>query len=166
MSESIETNRRAREQALAAMDRVRIEPTSLVNYQSHGRIAVIGDQRAHEIAPRLNEKLNPIVLLTEGAEEPGAPVIPVGGRSIHIEGYLGAFRIQLGEQGRSNAESVAVDLILDLTPQPLIQKGMNPPGYFHSAGEEDALLPVFEEVAQMTGSFEKPRYFDYDRSAG
>ncbi|MCU7875113.1 MAG: 4Fe-4S binding protein [Candidatus Thiodiazotropha sp. (ex Lucinoma borealis)] len=162
MSESIETNRRAREQAQAAMDRVRIEPTSLVNYQSHGRIAVIGDQRAHEIAPRLNEKLNPIVLLTEGAEEPGAPVIPVGGRSIHIEGYLGAFRIQLGEQGRSNAESVAVDLILDLTPQPLMQKDMNPPGYFHSAGEEDALLPVFEEVAQMTGSFEKPRYFDYD----
>ncbi|MCU7906539.1 MAG: 4Fe-4S binding protein [Candidatus Thiodiazotropha sp. (ex Epidulcina cf. delphinae)] len=167
MSESIETieainNRHAREQALAAMNRVRVEPTSLVNYQSCGRVAVIGDQQAQEIAPRLNETLNPIVILTEGAEEPGAPVIPVGGRDIRLEGYLGAFRIHLGEPGRSNAESVAVDLILDLTPQPLMEKGMNPPGYYHSTSEEDALSPVLEEVAQMTGSFEKPRYFDYD----
>ncbi|MCU7801606.1 MAG: 4Fe-4S binding protein [Candidatus Thiodiazotropha sp. (ex Lucinoma borealis)] len=162
MSESIETNSRAREQALAAMDRVRVEPTSLVNYQSRGRIAVIGDQGAHEIAPRLNETLNPIVLLTEGAEEPGAPVIPVGGRAIQIEGYLGAFSIQLGELGRANAETVAVDLILDLSPQPLMQKGMNPPGYYHSSCDEDVLLSVFEELAQMTGNFEKPRYFDYD----
>ncbi|MCU7918596.1 MAG: 4Fe-4S binding protein [Candidatus Thiodiazotropha sp. (ex Epidulcina cf. delphinae)] len=167
MSESIETieavtNRHAREQALAAMDRVRVEPTSLVNYQSRGRVAVIGDQQAQEIAPRLNETLSPVVILTEGAEEPGAPVIAVGGRAIRIDGYLGAFRIQLGEPGRSNAESVAVDLILDLTPQPLLEKGMNPPGYYHSSCDEDRLSPVLDEVARMTGGFEKPRYFDYD----
>ncbi|WP_316365508.1 4Fe-4S binding protein [Candidatus Thiodiazotropha sp. CDECU1] len=155
-------NRRARDQALHAMQGIPVEPTSLVNYQSRGRVAVIGDQTALEIAPRLNDRLSPIVVLTEGAEEPGAPVVPVGGRTLRLEGYLGDFKIHLGEAGRANGETLAVDLILDLSRQPLMSRGMNPPGYYHSSIEEDQLAAVLEEVAQMTGNFEKPRYFDYD----
>ncbi len=162
MAPEATANHEARERALQAMHQVRVEPTSLVSYQSRGRIAVIGDQLALEIAPRLNERLSPLVLLTQGAEEPGAAVVPVGGRELSIEGYLGAFRIQLGEPGRANAETIAVDLILDLSEQPLMRKGMNPPGYYHASAEEDLLAPVLDEVSQMTGSFEKPRYFDYD----
>jgi ferredoxin len=162
MTPEATANREAREQALQAMRQVRVEPTSLVNYQSRGRVAVIGDQLALEIAPRLNDRLSPIVLLTQGAEEPGAPVVPVGGRELLIEGYLGAFRIQLGEPRRANAETIAVDLILDLSDPPLMRRGMNPPGYYHASAEEDLLAPVLDEVAQMTGTFEKPRYFDYD----
>ncbi|MES9991601.1 MAG: 4Fe-4S binding protein [Candidatus Thiodiazotropha sp.] len=169
MSESIthsETmiNRKAREQALQAMHEVTVEPTCVVNYQSRGRVAVIGDQLALEIAPRLNERLSPIVVLTQGAEEPGAPVVPVGGREMRIEGYLGDFRIGLGEAGRANAETLAADLILDLSPRPLLSRGMNPPGYYHSSGEEDQLAAVIEKVAQMTGTFEKPRFYNYDSS--
>jgi ferredoxin len=164
MTPEMTTNRQARDQALRAMHGIRVEPTSLVNYQSRGRVAVIGDQVALEIAPRLNDKLSPIVVLTRGAEEPGAPVVPVGGRSLRIEGYLGAYMIHLGEPGRANAESLAVDLILDLSQQPLMERGMNPPGYYHSSVEEDQLASVLDELARMTGSFEKPRYFDYDPS--
>jgi ferredoxin len=155
-------NRQARDRALKAMEGIEAEPTSLVNYQSRGRVAVIGDQSALEIAPRLNDRLSPMVILTQGTEEPGAPVVPVGGRSLQIEGYLGAFKIQLGEPGRANGETLAVDLILDLSQPPLMDREMNPPGYFHSSIEEDRLAPVLDEIAQMTGSFEKPRYFDYD----
>ncbi|MCG7878461.1 MAG: hypothetical protein N0C91_04890 [Candidatus Thiodiazotropha endolucinida] len=167
MSESNATavsmvNRRARDLALQAMRETGVEATSLVNYQSRGRVAVIGDQTALEIAPRLNDKLSPIVVLTRGAEEPGAPVVPVGGRDLRIEGYLGAFKIHLGEAGRANAEILAVDLILDLSHVPLMDREMNPPGYYHSTIEEDQLSPVLDEMAQMTGNFEKPRYFDYD----
>ncbi|MCG8049012.1 MAG: 4Fe-4S binding protein [Candidatus Thiodiazotropha endolucinida] len=167
MSESNATavsmvNRRARDLALQAMRETGVEATSLVNYQSRGRVAVIGDQTALEIAPRLNDKLSPIVVLTRGAEEPGAPVVPVGGRDLRIEGYLGAFKIHLGEAGRANAEILAVDLILDLSHVPLMDREMNPPGYYHSSIEEDQLSPVLDEMAQMTGNFEKPRYFDYD----
>ncbi|MCG8023820.1 MAG: hypothetical protein JAZ02_07540 [Candidatus Thiodiazotropha endolucinida] len=64
MSESNATavsmvNRRARDLALQAMRETGVEATSLVNYQSRGRVAVIGDQTALEIAPRLNDKLSP-----------------------------------------------------------------------------------------------------------
>jgi ferredoxin len=157
-------NRQARDRSLQALQDLVLEPTCLVNYQSRGRVAVIGDQSALEIAPRLNHKLNPIVVLMQGAEEPGALVVPVGGRAVQIDGYLGAFKIELGEPGRATGETLAVDLILDLSPQPLMNRGMNPPGYYHASIEEDQLSPVLEEISQMTGTFEKPRYYDYDAS--
>ncbi|MES9942519.1 MAG: 4Fe-4S binding protein [Candidatus Thiodiazotropha sp. 6PLUC2] len=152
----------ARQEAQAAMNRVRIEATGLVNYQSRGRLAIIGNQQALEIAPRLSDKLHPMVILTEGAEEPGVPVVPGGGRPIAIEGYLGAFKILLGEEGRSNFEIIAVDLVLDLTPEPLMGQDLTPPGYFRASFNESELDQVVETLADMTGRFEKPRYFDYD----
>ncbi|MES9929949.1 MAG: 4Fe-4S dicluster domain-containing protein [Candidatus Thiodiazotropha sp. 6PDIVS] len=152
----------ARQEAQAAMNRVRIEATGLVNYQSRGRLAIIGNQQALEIAPRLSDKLHPMVILTEGAEEPGVPVVPVGGRPIAIEGYLGAFKIMVGQEGRSNFEIIAVDLILDLSSEPLMDQDMPPPGYFRSSLDETELDQAIENMGGMTGRFEKPRYFDYD----
>jgi ferredoxin len=119
---------------------------------------------AMEFAPRLGAGLQPQVLLTEGVEEPGVPVIPVAGRSIRIEGYLGAFKVQLGEAGSPNAETVAVDLVLDLSPTPLLSMAMKPPGYFTSATDEQSLDNAVATLSGLTGSFEKPRYFAYDPS--
>jgi hypothetical protein len=92
-------NRQARDQALKAMQGIRVEPTSLVNYQSRGRVAVIGDQSALEIAPRLNDRLSPVVVLTQGIEEPGTPVVPVGGRGIHLAGYQAPSRYNSANRG-------------------------------------------------------------------
>ena len=104
------TNQKAKSAALVAMEQLSVEATGLVKYQSRGRAVVIGDDRALEFAPRLHERLNTLLILTEGVEEPGVPLIPLGGRSLHIEGYLGNFKIHLGEAGKANAESVAADL--------------------------------------------------------
>lgn len=155
-------NYKARKKALEAFHKEPITPTSLVTYQSRGRIAVIGAMEAMELAPRLSEKLQPQVVLTSGAEEPGIPVIAVGGRNIRIEGYLGAFKIHLGEKGMANAETLEVDLVLDLNETPLLEMALKPPGYFVSSTEEVQLSQVIDELFEMTGSFEKPRYFDYD----
>ncbi len=162
MSRDQTLNRAARDAALEAMARLPIEATSLVNYQSKGRVVVIGDNQALEIAPRLNRDHNALVILTEGVEEPGVPLVPLGGRPIRIEGYLGDFRIHLGEPGRPNAETVAADLILDLCPEPLIGSQLKPPGYLHASLDEPALQAAIDELSGMTGSFEKPRYFNYD----
>ncbi|MCG8488625.1 MAG: hypothetical protein MI756_14220, partial [Chromatiales bacterium] len=64
------------------------------------------------------------------AEAPGVPVVPLGGQAIEIEGYLGDFKIHLGEAGQANFEMLAVDLILDLSTEPLLDRAMTPPGYF------------------------------------
>ena len=162
MNSQADINRQAKSAALAAMNRLSIEPTSLVKFQSKGRVVVIGDNQALEIAPRLNQRLHALVILTEGLEEPGVPLISQGGRAIRIEGYLGDFRIYLGEAGKPNAETVAADLILDLSPAPLIDRQLTPPGYLHASLEESSLQSAIDELVEMTGSFEKPRYFEYN----
>ena len=158
------SNETARQKAIQAFNNESVIPTSLVTFQSLGRIAVIGGMHAMEFAPRLTEKLHPQVILTSGAEEPGVPVVAVGGRDIEIQGYLGAFKIHLGEKGKANAETIEVDLILDLSEQPLLNMAMKPLGYFVSSTEEVNLLMVMDELFEMTGSFEKPRYTNYDSS--
>ena len=155
-------NYKARKKALEAFNKESVTPTSLIKFQSLGRVVVIGGMDAIEFAPRLTDKLHPQVLLTSGVEEPGVPVIPVGGRDIEIQGYLGAFKIHLGEKGKANAETVEADLILDLSKQSLLDMGMKPPGYFFSTTEEVQLLMMIEELSDMTGSFEKPVYTNYD----
>jgi ferredoxin len=167
MNESInntvqQINHQARREAEAAMGRVRIEATGLVNYQSHGRLAVIGDHRAMEIAPRLSDRLHPLVILTAGAEEPGVPVVPLGGRRLQVDGYLGAFKLNLGEPDQANFEVVAVDLILDLSDQPLMDLAMPPFGYFYASGDDAQLDQAIASLREMKGQFEKPKFFNYD----
>lgn len=155
-------NLRARQAALRALEQTRVQPTTLLEYHSAGRVAVIGGEEAIELAPRLSGNLHPRVILTAGVEEPGAPLIAVGGREIAIEGYLGNFTIHLGEAGRPNWESVAVDLIWDLGSQPLLAMPLKPPGYICSDSSEESVPAAIETLSNLVGTFQKPKYFNYD----
>ena len=157
-------NRRARQAAQIAIEKLKVQPTSLLEYQSSGRVAVIGGEQAIELAPRLSGVLQSQVILTGGVEEPGVPLISVGGRSLEIEGYLGNFTIFLGETGKPNRESVKVDLIWDLSSEPLLEMPMKPPGYICSDGSEDNVKTAVETLSSLVGTFQKPKYFNYDAS--
>jgi len=157
-------NIRARVAAQAAVEGLAVKPTGRVQYRSRGRVAVIGEQVAMEFATRLSDPLKPQVILLQGAEEPGPPLISVGGRTLRIEGYLGAFTISLGEEGKPNYETVEVDLILDLSPKPIVSVTLTPPGYLMAGTEEPSLQAAEQQLVELVGTFEKPRYFDYDAS--
>ena len=157
-------NLRANAIAMSAAETLSSESTSLIQYSSRGRVAVIGNIEALEFASRLTGNLTAQVILVEGAVEPGVPTIPVGNRRLQIEGYLGNFNILLGEEGQANYETVNVDLILDLSVEPLLTMPLKPPGYLTSIAEEPYLTAVEEELKGLTGTFEKPKYFNYDAS--
>jgi ferredoxin len=161
---SDERNAQASAIARAAAEALVTESTSLIQYSSRGRVAVIGGIEAQEFASRLSGKLVAQVILTSGAEEPGVPMIPVGNRRLQIQGYLGNFNIILGEEGRASYETVSVDLVLDLSPDPLLSMPVKPPGYLTSQVEEPYLTLVEEQLYGLTGTFEKPKYFNYDAS--
>jgi ferredoxin len=163
MTETSEArNGRAREAALAAIGRVTLEPTDLVEYQSRGRVVIIGDAEALEFAARLEPPLQAQVLLTAGEELPGVPVIPLAGRPLRISGHLGAFTLRLGEPGRPNAEALTADLVLDLGAEPQLGMPMKPPGYLWSTSDEPALSRALDQLKELVGTFDKPRYFGYD----
>ena len=157
-------NARANAFAMSVAETLSSESTSLIQYSSRGRVAVIGNIEALEFASRLNGNLTAQVILIDGAVEPGVPTIPVGNRRLQIEGYLGNFNIFLGEEGQPNYETVNVDLILDLSLEPLLSMPVKPPGYLTAISEEPYLTLVEEELQGLTGTFEKPKYFNYDAS--
>lgn len=157
-------NLRARQESQIALEKLKVQPTTLLEYQSAGRVAVIGDEQAIELAPRLNGALHPQVILTGGMEEPGVPLVSVGGRSLAVEGYLGNFTIHLGEVGKPNRESIKVDLIWDLGSEPVLEMSMKPPGYICSDGSEENVRLAVEALSNLVGTFQKPKYFNYDAS--
>ena len=166
MTDQITANRLARDKAIAKIASMQVETTALIEYQSSGKVIVIGNEEAMEFAPRLRDHgLSPIVLLTGGSVESGEVVVPVGGRAISVEGYLGNFTITLGERGKPNFEVLQTDLLLDLSKDAIFTMPIKPPGYFIAdTVNEVSLLNAITQLQELTGTFEKPRYFNYDLS--
>lgn len=170
-----ERNRLARDKAFEAAMQLSVEPTSRVTYHSQGRVLIIGvdEEAVLEAARRLQEPLNPAILLTtsgDARELDGIPVLHSNGREPLIEGYLGRFRVTLEVGG--NSANVATllqsnweyfDLVLDLGLAPLILAEWPPVGYFAPGfGDPEALDRAIEDLSDLKGEFEKPKFFSYD----
>jgi ferredoxin len=54
------------------------------------------------------------------------------------------------------------DLVLDLREQPAFTQHQPPQGYHHVGGDERALVDAVLALREMTGEFEKPRFFRYE----
>jgi ferredoxin len=155
-------NARARSAAQAAAERVVISPTGVVKYESRGRVVVIGGQEAQWLATRLQAPLRAEVILTDDSDETGVPATAIAGRALRIEGHLGAFTIDLGEPGRHNHQRIHADLVVDLSAEPRLARELPPPGYWQFGCEAPDLDAACLVLDGMVGTFEKPRYFNYD----
>ena len=60
--------------------------------------------------------------------------------------------------------SARFDLVLDLSLQPRLTMPHPPQGYFAPAGDPVKLTDALLAMTEMVGEFEKPRFFDYQRS--
>jgi len=111
------SNIEARDQAMALHDAFEFEPTSLLSYQSAGKLLALGDEAALKNCADLPASidLTPVVLAEARAR---------------ISGYLGAYVVEIDGPGdqRHHYEG---DAILDLGEKPLLAREMLPPGYFH-----------------------------------
>jgi ferredoxin len=54
------------------------------------------------------------------------------------------------------------DLVLDLRNSPAFSQHQLPQGYFHPGADERALVDAVFKLRDMTGEFDKPRFFRYD----
>jgi len=144
------SNSEAREQAMALHDAFEPEPTSLLSYQSAGKLLALGDAAALEKCADLPSSVD-------------VTSIMVGDGRARISGYLGAYVVEIigpGEQ-RHHYEG---DAILDLGEAPLLAREMLPPGYFHMPPATWSNVQAVAELGELRGEFQKPRYFDYDAS--
>jgi ferredoxin len=137
------------------------DPVPIVTYRSAGKTLIIGS--AADVAPwaeGLCAQLELAVLLTDAPVAKGAEparLYPAHrGHNVRVEGWLGAFIVTWEEGGEGR-----YDLVLDLSPVPLLQRHQKPPGYFAPAADLASRARAVEELAEMIGEFEKPKYFSY-----
>jgi ferredoxin len=174
------TDGKARLAALGADSWVDRTPTSLVAYQSAGRVAIIaGREQGEALAGRLGGTLHCTLLIprvdgASQAEDDTGPGNAAATRSIRAEfagvsGYLGQFAIK----GRVAGELVDIapslltahkpfDIVLDLGEQAQLEREVLPPGYFAPGSDRQAVERALEEIQELVGEFEKPRYFNYN----
>jgi len=152
----------ARQAALqAARDFPDFEAVSTVDYRSHGRTLVVGSAAdALPLADRLAGTLSVTVLLLD--EPDGQPrLYPVHkAQTVAVAGWLGAFEARWRAAGQPVGEG-KFDLVLDLCPARLIASHQRPHGYYAPGQDGAARQAAVDDLLDMVGDFEKPKYFSY-----
>jgi len=144
------SNKDARKQALASLQSFEFEPTSLVAYQSAGKVLALGDTGALQMCGDL-----PAAVDLEQVSSVNC--------TLQVDGYLGAYSVEVTDQ-HGNSSILKGDAILDLHATPLMTREMLPPGYFHAPAKDWSKSAVAAELENLQGEFQKPKYFDYDPS--
>ncbi len=164
--------------AEAALD---IPPTPSVALESRGVALIYGrDESAIEIARRLRDRLEVTVLL----DRPGAVMPPrlmdvpiYKGTIVAARGHLGGFEIVVDDYAPTlpsarrhlafepprKGASAACDLILDITGgKPLFPAHEKRDGYLRpDPGDAAAVERAVFALADLVGTFDKPRYVDF-----
>ncbi len=173
-------NGAAREAALEAALAVPVEPTSLLGYRSAGFLLVVGPERAAlEAAARLKGALRVTVVAT--AEDSSLDdelksvraddrVVFLRGRLAALDGHLGRYTARLETpQGEplnlselNDSDHPYFDLVLDLQSEPQIAAQVPPFGYYPAGSSAERLARALDEIPEMTGEFEKPKFFNYN----
>ncbi|MFN3984609.1 MAG: 4Fe-4S dicluster domain-containing protein [Rhodocyclaceae bacterium] len=172
----------ARRAALQAAAAVEVEPASLVEYHSAGYALIVGSERdGLECADVLRGQLHCTVVATaaaqgelsetaQAARADAARVLVVHGEPGTISGHLGRFEMTVRLPGGEDVAPAALtrpqqpyfDVVLDLRREPGLRLELPPFGYYAPAGDSDRLVEMLGELPDMTGEFEKPRFFAYN----
>ncbi|MFL6674375.1 MAG: 4Fe-4S binding protein [Massilia sp.] len=138
------------------------EAPDSVAYRSHGSTLVVGPAaHALPLADRLAHALPVTVLLLDADAAPGLRTYPVfAARAVALAGWLGAFDVRWQAAGQAPQQG-KFDLVLDLCPSPLIGTHQHPHGYYAPGPDDAARRGAADEMLEMTGDFEKPKYFAY-----
>ena len=138
------------QKALETFDAFQPTPTSLITFQSEGRVVVLGDEESIQQAKALknNSELSYVFKIQDSKTE------------VDIQGYLGKFIVKI-TYGGNNPETLEADIILDLNTEALISLQMLPAGYLHYLLEDHSLKSIESDLKELVGEFEKPKYFSY-----
>ncbi len=173
-------NAAARDSALQAALAVDVEPTSLVGYRSAGYVLVVGpEEGALAAAASLQKHLRVTVVVTADAATLSAElaavrddpaVVVLRGSLASLQGHLGHFVAHL-QPAQGEALNISelndsghpyFDLVVDLQPEAAIGFEVPPFGYYPVGDDDPRLQRALDEIPEMTGEFEKPKFFNYN----
>jgi ferredoxin len=152
---------------------------SSVTFRSSGHLLIVGEQdRARATAAQLARRLRCTLIVPSPAEAEGPSpseqlptlegVRMLQGTPLEVRGYLGAFEVIFCDSGGGEhperRQLERGDLVLDLTTPARLRDELSPPGYYAPGKDPQALQRALEELPDLVGEFEKPRFVHYDQS--
>lgn len=142
--------------AVLEAGQIHVEPEELIDFESEGRCLLIGAaDLLSRVIPHLSA-LELFVYVTDGAPiEAEESVTIIRQKLTQLTGWLGAFHAHFG------SHELHVDLVLDLAQSPSISSKVKPLGYFAPGTDGQALAEALQQLPQLTGAFDKPRFFNY-----
>ncbi|NRF63004.1 4Fe-4S binding protein [Vibrio coralliilyticus] len=142
-----------------------IPPT--VSYESGGHTLIIGPTSIIESAAEQLSQMGSLTLLsTDG--EPGSHSNIYYANQVQVSGFLGAFDVHTQNHGlSSNLAQVAInqqcfDIVLDLCLNSCMDEEVPAPGYFPVGRGYPKLADALEEIPNLMGTFDKPKFFRLD----
>lgn len=139
-----------------------IPPT--VSYETSGDTLIIGPTRIIErIAEQLPQVQSITLLSVDGEKGKNANIYFAD--SIQVSGYLGAFDVQVQNHNVTTSLSkVAIgkesfDIILDMSLNGVMTEEVPVPGYFPVGRGYPKLADALEQIPNLIGTFDKPKFF-------
>lgn len=161
-----------------------IPPT--VSYESRGNVLLIGEQETITALKSQFSALNSVTLLA--TEKLAKADTASKGENLYfssqvkLKGYLGAFEVTCRVGGANpvsvsetksetrdteafvNLAKIAIgrdcfDLVVDMTPEGVVESEIPAPGYYGVGAGKAKLANVIEDLPDMLGTFDKPKYF-------
>jgi ferredoxin len=157
------------------------EPTTNVPYTSANRLLIIGNiSKAREIERSLPEKMLCYIACPADHNGESTTANAYNVSDFKVSGYLGHFEFLLKSGNTNNTEnpdsddtnlahlfnipSGLFDQILDCGQSPSIGAAIKPPGYYYPGHNQETIALTVEQIPELIGEFEKPKYFQYDSS--
>ncbi len=149
-------------------------PTTNVSYVSSNRVLIIADlEKAREIESKLDQRLQTFIAVPSDTDSAAKISNGWNVANLYVEGYLGRFTARLGGDVDAEDDSMSLghifgiqnglfDHVLDCSLEPLMSAAIKPPGYHHVGDDTGLLEAAIEQIPELIGEFEKPKFFDYN----
>ncbi|MBY7803929.1 4Fe-4S binding protein [Vibrio fluvialis] len=142
-----------------------IPPT--VSYESGGHTLILGPTSLIERAALQLSQMASVTLLSIDGEQ-GTHDKLYFADTVEISGFLGAFKVTVENHGLNiNLANAAIDhdcfdIVLDMSLNGVMNEEVPVPGYFPVGRGFPKLSDALEEIPELMGTFDKPKYFRLD----
>ncbi|ELV8681660.1 4Fe-4S binding protein [Vibrio fluvialis] len=142
-----------------------IPPT--VSYESGGHTLILGPTSLIERTALQLSQMASVTLLSIDGEQ-GTHDKLYFADTVEISGFLGAFKVIVENHGLNiNLANAAIDhdcfdIVLDMSLNGVMSEEVPVPGYFPVGRGFPKLSDSLEEIPELMGTFDKPKYFRLD----
>ncbi|ELS3715289.1 4Fe-4S binding protein [Vibrio fluvialis] len=142
-----------------------IPPT--VSYESGGHTLILGPTSLIERTALQLAQMASVTLLSIDGEQ-GTHDKLYFADTVEISGFLGAFKVTVENHGLNiNLANAAIDhdcfdIVLDMSLNGVMNEEVPVPGYFPVGRGFPKLSDALEEIPELMGTFDKPKYFRLD----